>query len=366
MKSKALLISAAVLLSVLSGCKTDQKILINAERTSAFDLFSEGQFLESQGQFQNAMNAYLRAQEISPRPAFAYKIGELHHRMGELPKAIALYKEAINESPDFELAKAQLSLAETQLAGNATKEQIEAQFQTDVAKESAASADDALANALDFRPARAQQPLSETLPKGEIRDVVFPELNTAGFSVDELREKALEAESNAQWDDAASYYQEIRKTDSSEETLLAHAKALGESGRYRRAQELLQENIVFQSPSELYYVTWSNLAAQSGNFNATESVLQSGLSTYPESIKLNNNLGALYFRVGMFEESRLILERILAKSPEYLPSQYNLALVYIELKEYPKAKELLEDYVASEGSQSGNAQNLLGNPVFFP
>lgn len=364
--STALLLVSAAGLTFLLGCKTDHKILINAERTSAFDLYSEGEFLESQGQYQSALNTYLRAHEISPRPAFAYKIGELYHRMGNPSKAIPLYESALSGAPDFELAKAQLSLAQTQIKENQSAETIQQSFVEAEAKAQQTETATPDSTLDQFQPSTKEQPLAETLPKEAVRDTVFPELQTEALSTNELLEKARLAEKNGQWNDASTYYQELRKTDLSEETLLAHARALSESGRLHRAQELLEENVVFLKPSETYYVTWSNLLAKGDRLEEAETVLQKGLKSFAGSNKLKNNLGALYFKQGLFKESQLILDELLKETPDYLPAQYNLALTCIELNDYPKAKKLLQSYVAANGDQSVNAQNLLQNPVFFP
>lgn len=365
MNFKSLLLASAVGVALLSGCKTDHKILINAERTSAFDLYSEGEYLESQGQYQSALNSYLRAQEISPRPAFTYKIGELYHRMGNPSKAIPLYEQAIAEAPDFELAKAQLSLAETQIRESTSSEDIQKGFEDKLPTEDLES-NNLPDQITTYRPAKAEQPIVERLPKPEVQQTIFPELNTEGLSNAELLEKAKAAEANGQWDDAASYYQEIRQTDLSEEMILAHVKALGQSGRLRRADEILQENVVFLTPSESYYVTWSNILAKSGNLDKTETLLQTALKSYPDSAKIKNNLGALYLKRGLYQESTLVLEELLSKNPDFLPAQYNLALAYVELGNYGKARRLLEKYIADEGEEAANAQNLLENPVFFP
>ena len=353
--------------SAFLGCASDRTILLREQRTTAFDLFTEGQFMESQGQFEAALNNYLKAQELSPRPVFAFKIGEVYHRQGALDQAIPRYEEAIAQSPDFEQAKAQLILAQDQKANQKPLAEIQESLASPgIARHMALTVSAESNTTTEFLDPVASQPLSETLGKEEIREAVFPELDATKLSAKELREEARKAESEGRWVDAITYYQELRKTDSSERILLPYATALSETGQLRRAQEILRENARNNQPTEAYYLTWAGLLSKGGLFGDAERVLLEGINRHGDSLKLKNNLGAVYLAQRRLEESQVVLEQLVSQHPDFLPAKYNLALCYLEKVEPTKAEPLLREYIQKKGDQASSAQNLLSNPQFFP
>src|SRR5690606_31337172 len=67
----------------MTGCFTDRRQIVDAQRTEAFDLFTAGQELERRGEVARAIEYYARAAEQSPRPAFFAAAGAAHAKLGQ-------------------------------------------------------------------------------------------------------------------------------------------------------------------------------------------------------------------------------------------------------------------------------------------
>jgi tetratricopeptide (TPR) repeat protein len=94
-----------------TGCFSDERRVIETQRTEAFDLFSQGEELERRGDLKRAIDYYARAAEISPRPAFFARAGRAHATLGEHAKAIHYFDLALGLNPDYEVASAQRELS---------------------------------------------------------------------------------------------------------------------------------------------------------------------------------------------------------------------------------------------------------------
>ncbi|MCB2155146.1 tetratricopeptide repeat protein [bacterium] len=99
----------------LTGCAADRQRIYEERRTLAFDLFTEGQDLEAVGEYTAAQEKYLAALELSPRPAFYYKVGHSYNLLGEPERAMIYFDKALEVAPDYEQAEAERELARLQL-----------------------------------------------------------------------------------------------------------------------------------------------------------------------------------------------------------------------------------------------------------
>lgn len=98
-----------------TGCFADPKAAYNMARTQAFDLYTLGEELERAGDNTRALDHYLQAVDLSPRPAFLYKAGHMHNTLGRPDEAVHFFEKALDQAPDFELARTEKAVAQLKL-----------------------------------------------------------------------------------------------------------------------------------------------------------------------------------------------------------------------------------------------------------
>jgi tetratricopeptide (TPR) repeat protein len=101
----------AVLASV-TGCYRRAPRTPEAIRRQAIDFLAEGQELERRGEYSLAINKYLQALELSPRPAVFYHLGHCYLENRDPERAVSYLREATARAQDFRLAQLELEKAE--------------------------------------------------------------------------------------------------------------------------------------------------------------------------------------------------------------------------------------------------------------
>lgn len=70
--------------------------------------------LEESGEFQSALEKYKEIVEIEKENVAAlFKIGELHHQLGELPAAMSAYFRVTDVEPDHKKASVKIEMIKT-------------------------------------------------------------------------------------------------------------------------------------------------------------------------------------------------------------------------------------------------------------
>ncbi len=94
----------------LGGCFLEPSIQREQTRREAFDFYTRGQELEAKGEYQPALDLYLKAAAQSPRPAFFYSAGVCHAKLGHDAQALDYMDKALALAPDYDLAKTEREL----------------------------------------------------------------------------------------------------------------------------------------------------------------------------------------------------------------------------------------------------------------
>jgi tetratricopeptide (TPR) repeat protein len=97
-----------------SACQHMRSVSPVEARRQAIDLLAQGQHYETRGEYKLALDLFIQAAELSPRPAVFYHLGHCHSALGQYERAIAYYQKALAMAPDYALAKYELSQAEYQ------------------------------------------------------------------------------------------------------------------------------------------------------------------------------------------------------------------------------------------------------------
>lgn len=96
------------------GCHPEQRLI--QERRAAIDLYGKALKLESEANYQLALEYLLKAAELSPRPAIYYHIGHCYRMLGEKERAAQYLRLALKDAPDYKRAEMELKEVELTLA----------------------------------------------------------------------------------------------------------------------------------------------------------------------------------------------------------------------------------------------------------
>lgn len=407
-----------------TGCFADPKAAYNAARTQAFDLYTLGEDLERAGDPGRALDHYLQAIDLSPRPAFFYKAGHLHHELGRPDQAVFFFDRALELAPDYELARtekavAQLKLRETELLSRATPPapSIEAAAPaaptppeapiapavteapapapapvTPVAIEPAASERPARVTS-SVRTAEAQPTVAsapdgqgteppvasevtdpaipaavgalpyETLDRDTLRSALFPASAPGQRSLAQERDAALAAIEAGRWDEAVRRWGYVlSQTPDDAEARREHARALHRSGRTLRALEEFEQAAALAPNDAETLLRWANALAESGDKAAAEANYRRALELRPEDNRTLNNLAALCLDQARWAEAAGLLEQVVAADPEFAAAHLNLAIALGELDgDRTRRVELLERYLDLGGARRAEARRLLND-----
>ncbi|PCH62015.1 MAG: hypothetical protein COC09_07645 [Gammaproteobacteria bacterium] len=102
-----------------------------------------------------------------------------------------------------------------------------------------------------------------------------------------------------------------------------HCKAISE-------QEILHEGEVL---------------AKLGSYRSALQVFEWGLSRYPDSVELNNNIGVIYFELGHTGESVKRLYKAIQHNPYHKNAVVNCCTILVNLGEHELAKSVCENYL---------------------
>lgn len=357
----------------------------------AFDLYAEGEALEKTQDYEAALQKYRAAleMELTERPAFLYKVGRMHHLLGNPERAMIFYDRAIELAPDFEMAEAHRELARLELVEAGVlreKAEVVESAPEDLAplsalgtpmqpKKSTGPAPDAPA---DTQPgqetavAPADEPVLpepagvasafESLKPGAARAAVFPELTEGPLaSVDAERARARDAEGQKRWSDAAlSWSRILRSHPEDVEAHLGYARALVKTGRIGTGLEEFAEAARLAPENADVYLRWANAAVEAGEWDEAARLYAQARSLAPSNLKVLNNLAALELTRGAYGESVSLLRQVVEAEPGFAPAHLNLALA-LEGEGAPAGQviEPLETYLRLGGARSAEAEQWL-------
>lgn len=112
------LIASTVLAGVMAaGCAHDPVARQQEDRREAFELLTKGQDLKKQGDYILALDSFKAAAQVSERPVIYYELGHTHYLLGNYQEAEIYYRRALELSPDYALAQADLDLVQQKLKG---------------------------------------------------------------------------------------------------------------------------------------------------------------------------------------------------------------------------------------------------------
>lgn len=353
---------------LLTSCAVDRKRAMEARRTHAFDLYTQGQMLESQGRHEEALDAYTRALELSERPAFFYKVGRMHHQLGRPGQALPYYEQAIELVPHFELAQAHRDLALLELRESELLEQSEEDAPAE--PDQTGSVPPAPAVVATDRPTTPAAPVSareiltprERIDDEQVRRAVFPELFAESpVDLETLRERAMAATEAGRWSDASiEWTQVVNRVPGDVDARLELGWAFAKSNRTRRALEEFRTAASLAPQRADVRLRWGNALMEAGRWEDAGARYLEALDREPGNVRALNNLGALALQHRRYAESAAYLERLLEIEPLFVPAHLNLALALSGAgTDSARAIHHLETYLRLGGENRDEAERWL-------
>ncbi|WP_461634039.1 tetratricopeptide repeat protein [Labilibaculum euxinus] len=78
------------------------------------NILVDAQKFESEGAFRSALEKYKEITELDKDNAEAhFKVGEMHHQLGELPKALSAYIRVTDLQPDHKKANVKIEMIQS-------------------------------------------------------------------------------------------------------------------------------------------------------------------------------------------------------------------------------------------------------------
>lgn len=408
MAAMAALLATPALMA--TGCFADPKAAYNAARTKAFDLYTLGEDLERVGDHTRALDHYLQAVDLSPRPAFFYKAGHMHHTLGRADQAVFFFDRALELAPDYEIARTEKAVAQLKLEAAAPIETSAATApapsmvaadhkpappeQTSVAvappapivDQEPASPPPATTVAMPetivaapagqgTEPSPVAEPVAdvlapqpgalayEGLDRDQVRSALFP-ASTAGVrDLATERGAALSAIEAGRWDEAVRRWGYVlSQTPGDAEARREHARALHRSGRTARALEEFEAAAALAPDDAETQLRWANALAEAGDKAAAEAKYRRALELRPDDNRTKNNLAALCLDGARWQEAAELLEAVIASDAEFAPAHLNLAIALGELGGNRERRiDLLESYLELGGTRRAEANRMLGD-----
>ncbi len=99
--------------------------------------------------------------------------------------------------------------------------------------------------------------------------------------------------------------------------VVAHAQMLSADNQLEKAVVLLTNQIAQSSSPEEFYLAASQLYVDHEDYKEAERIIKEGMFRFPDSEKMQFQLGAVYERQGKLEETEAVFQGILKKHPQH-------------------------------------------------
>lgn len=355
------------------GCVLDAPFQTAEVRSAAFDAYHRGERLAERGRYAEALEAYLEAIELSPRPAFLHRAGSMHRQLGNPERALFYFDQALEAEPGFAQAQAERDLARLEISGRLLEaRRPDAAFALEAAQAAAEeiAVEPFTAPSIEVDPEAAPSPAVprdvarpwELMSAADFRPILFPELmEGGGRDAAAIRAEAERASAAGRWLAAVNLWARLATIERGDPSVrLEHARALERSGRTRRAlEELEAASREFDQNGEVWF-RWGNLLASIGSYAQAEARYLRAASLMPGDPLVRNNLGALYLNDGRLEEAAAQFRAAIAADPAMAAPYLNLALALDGMGGQSRmALQALERYIELGGERRREAEDWM-------
>lgn len=386
---KRLMVMPVLLSWLIGGCFLDPTIEREQTRRDSLDLFTEGVDLERRGDYRQALDFYLRAIELSPRPAYYYHAATCHAKLGHDLQALDYLNRTLELAPEYPLARAERDLLVQRLGmKNATTGSRGADLReentpanrdnstTPTATRDATSGVDAVIPAPPL-PAKPDVVSAEELTLAEdMRRVIFPELYGGETPADASAVPAVApnfleqggnpspeelvrlAEQSGRVDQVILYLEKEIKANPSDWALrLRLARNLARAGRMSRAESELKAAARLAPENAELWFEWGGFYVRQEEWTPAVRCYSECLRIDPAHIKARNNLGVIYLRQGLWERAHREFEQVLREKPDFVSAHLNMAIILAQYQgDLEQAIRSCDEYLRLAGARSAEVR----------
>ncbi|MFH0793130.1 MAG: tetratricopeptide repeat protein [bacterium] len=109
--------TVGIVLFLAAGCALTPAPTAELKQTEALDLLMAGVKHEAAGEYELALQDYLKSNQVSPRPATYFHIGNCFTALNQHSRAVPYYEKALELAPDFDEARYALYQAQFKAEG---------------------------------------------------------------------------------------------------------------------------------------------------------------------------------------------------------------------------------------------------------
>lgn len=258
----------------------------------------QGDELEIEGEYEQALKLYLSAEERDPdHPIYLYRIGIVYSQLQDWGKAINYFKAALYHNP--ELNRARLYLAEAYFW---SKEYARAEKQIRIVLKKEPNLSEALMIAGDI--ARLRRQYKEAI---HYYDRVL--------ALDPMREDAQEYIADITLKLMITKELEENVLDQHETPLEKEADHLADEEKYEKALVIYEELLKEFPEQPTYLIKAAEVCIELKRFELAQTYLQEALIIDPYDHDARFLLASLYFRLGNYRLARRQVGIILEENP---------------------------------------------------
>ncbi len=392
------LVLAGLLIFPIVRCSSSKWEVPEELRREAIDHLGYGEFLEEKGEYLLAINEFLKAAELSPRPAVYYHLGHCYLSLNEPERAIEYLQKALQLAPDYGLAKIELARAKLHRQRIASAQVPAAKAAppppavTPVKAASHSSSGNETrtkerpAPIFPFPTRKEKKPVLHKgvslPPRDEIKKVLFPRLyGESRAAVEEenqlkryIDRKKKSLDSFAFHLDKARHYRKhklyntaileysdaLKANPTSLAALCEMADLYRLTGRKERAEEIFRRAQQNFADSARFFLKWGNLYLNLGLLKDAVARYNQALTLSPDYVAALNNLGVVELRQKHYGRAADYFQSALEKNPRFAAAHLNLGIIYQDYVNQPKkARQHYEAYLKLGGKRASEVRKWL-------
>lgn len=324
-------------LAFLAACAVPKRKEQAQVRELSLHAYDEGEKFAEQGNYNLALDRFVRSAQISPRPAAQLQSGKMHEQIGEKEEAALAYLEALRLAPDYQEARfALLALgykpppteelvSDPNLLENFAQtlaEEVEARRIEADLKSGELTEEEREARREKIR-AKKELAAHDRIPTlAEARAVLFP-AGGRPESIPSVADPAFASDRTIILNTYPFHF--------------ANGQRMQKRGEFEKAAEEYQQAISADPLQIDARLNLGDVMLRLERFPQAQFHYQTALDQFPDSAKPLLKMGNYFDSLKRPDQARDFYNKAIAKDPKYTEAYNNLAALEIREQKYDQA-----------------------------
>ena len=389
------------------GCSAVNRERPEDLRRKAMDHSGRGERLEREGEYILAIQEFLEAEKLSPRPAVYYHLGHCYLKIDEPGRAEDYLSRALKMAPDYREAQIELALArkarrKPSAPGTSPGEKSPLPkarttsapvTETRIASSSHVNKSRTTSRAKTINlplPGETRDKMVKTdeteikdlPPMSEVKKALFPRLynqrEKAAIEEEQVkryidRKKKSLDDFSFHLDKARHYreYQEygtavmeyrdaLKARPDSLEALTELASVYRLLGSEERAETLFTQSRAKFSQSPRFFLKWGNFYLNLNRLSQADEKYHKALQLSPRYLSALNNMGIVSLRKEDYQKALEYFQSTVEIDPKFASGHLNLGIIYDDHLDDPeKARKHYKTYLDLQGERADEVSKWL-------